>query len=585
MKRFLYLLVFILIASVLFTRFWQLGILPPGMHGDEPSFAIEAQSLADTGKDTWGVSWPMYFKAYGEYKAPGLIYSYIPLIYLFGHVDTFVSRLPSAIAGILILVILFFTIKLLFPKVPKYILLILLAIISYSPWYFGTSRVYFETAGGLSFLAAGLFAILKYIENPKLYIWGIAAGAMLGISGYWYSSFRYIAILLILMASFLISKNWKSRLKNLIIISLSFAIIGFGWVQYTLSSQGLNRFNQFQGSLSQGQELVINEKRAFCYLSFDKDPIKAKICYVFWNKPLLQLTGFTTTYLKFLSPGFLFFDQNSEYGVDKDYGAFLWPMLLGYITGAYFLFRKIRVAKNDNQANQLLFILLFTLVGFLPAAIPQELSVHRSVVGLYGITIIIMYGLINLYLNISEQVRSIINTILFVGFIVLVSFITIQSQLNYFLVFTHSNDVAWGGDVTTIYKKLGELAPQYDHIIDTVYMGPLNAAFYDLIPVVDLQTSIRSNPNPQGWSYVEKSGKYEYSRKGLDVLICEKLNNKNLPNRTLLLTYPKEEYRSISTYTSTTWDKVGVLIEIYDLDKIIDFDKQRNIDWRKTCIK
>jgi len=569
-------------SLVLFTRFWKLGILPPGTHVDEPSFSIEAQSLVESGKDTWGNSWPLYFKAYGEYKAPGLIYSYVPLIHLFGHTSPLVSRLPSAIAGIIILLILYLSTLLLTPSVPKSVALTFIALISFSPWHFGTSRIYFETSGGLAFIALGIYAFLRNYRNRQEHnhLWLIIAGASLAIAGYWYASFRYVSMALIIIASFLQSPLWHKKFKTLAVVTFCFLFFGFGWIRYSFSGQGLNRLNQFQNSLTEGQTLVVNEKRAYCFLSFSENAKKSKVCYPFWNKPIVQASGFISTYIQYLSPEFLFFNNNNEYGVDKDYGAFLWPFILGYLAGIYLIAKSL---KQLNTHNQTILIAAVTLLGFFPASIPQELSVHRSVVGLYGITLIILYGLSRLYQH-FVSVRTPFKTICILVFAVITIFITIQSQLNYFLIFTKSNDVYWSSDVEAIYQTLNTLSPSYDRIIDTVYMGPTTAAFYNLIPASTLQTADRSAADPQGWSFVVKSGKYEYSRSGIDVLICNKLQNDPKNTKTLIVVSPKPEYFSIRKYGSTSFDKVHTLNEIYDLDEIINFDLKRNINWYKTCL-
>ena len=53
-KKLLKPLFLIIVAFVIiFPRFYQLGSTPHGLHIDEVSFAADAKSLAETGRDTW----------------------------------------------------------------------------------------------------------------------------------------------------------------------------------------------------------------------------------------------------------------------------------------------------------------------------------------------------------------------------------------------------------------------------------------------------------------------------------------------------------------------------------------------------
>ena len=46
---------------------------PPGFSIDESSICYNAYTVSQTGRDEDGVSWPLFFRAFGEYKNPTLI--------------------------------------------------------------------------------------------------------------------------------------------------------------------------------------------------------------------------------------------------------------------------------------------------------------------------------------------------------------------------------------------------------------------------------------------------------------------------------------------------------------------------------
>ena len=89
-----------------FLRFWKLGTIPPHLTPDEASLGYNAFSVLKTGKDEFGEFLPIIFKSFGDYK-PGLyVYFTIPSVLIFG-LNEFSVRLPSAIAGVVAILLLY----------------------------------------------------------------------------------------------------------------------------------------------------------------------------------------------------------------------------------------------------------------------------------------------------------------------------------------------------------------------------------------------------------------------------------------------------------------------------------------------
>src|SRR4030095_10266595 len=59
----------ITIASLV-AHTYGIASLPRGFYVDESSIAYNAHLIASTGRDEHGAAWPLYFKAFGEYKNP-----------------------------------------------------------------------------------------------------------------------------------------------------------------------------------------------------------------------------------------------------------------------------------------------------------------------------------------------------------------------------------------------------------------------------------------------------------------------------------------------------------------------------------
>src|ERR1051325_7632446 len=54
--------------------FLRITTNPPGFYIDESSIAYNAHTIAQSGADENGVRWPLYFRAFGDYKNPVYIY-------------------------------------------------------------------------------------------------------------------------------------------------------------------------------------------------------------------------------------------------------------------------------------------------------------------------------------------------------------------------------------------------------------------------------------------------------------------------------------------------------------------------------
>ena len=70
---------------------------PPGFYIDESSIAYNAHTIAQSGVDEHGVAWPLYFRAFGDYKNPSYIYLLAGLFWITGP-SILVARLLSAVA-------------------------------------------------------------------------------------------------------------------------------------------------------------------------------------------------------------------------------------------------------------------------------------------------------------------------------------------------------------------------------------------------------------------------------------------------------------------------------------------------------
>jgi predicted membrane-bound mannosyltransferase len=89
------LLGFAIVVAAIIAHVHGLATLPRGFYVDESSIAYNAYQIAQTGRDEHGVAWPLYFKAFGEYKNPLYIYA-LALFYRLVGYSELTTRLLSA---------------------------------------------------------------------------------------------------------------------------------------------------------------------------------------------------------------------------------------------------------------------------------------------------------------------------------------------------------------------------------------------------------------------------------------------------------------------------------------------------------
>ena len=113
-KSLLALLILTLLGFIL--RFTGLDQNPPSLNWDEVSHGYNAFSILKTGKDEWGVTFPLIFRAFGDYKLPLYIYLTTVPVALFG-LNAISVRLISVLAGTLAIPGIYLLTRQLFPKV------------------------------------------------------------------------------------------------------------------------------------------------------------------------------------------------------------------------------------------------------------------------------------------------------------------------------------------------------------------------------------------------------------------------------------------------------------------------------------
>lgn len=393
--RHLALLSILLVALIL--RVFLLDKLPIGFTADEASFGYDAYSILKTGKDAWGVSFPLALRSFGDFKLPLYTYLAIPSVAIFG-LNELAVRLPGAILGILAVLSTYFLVKELFKD--KKLALLSALLLTISPWHLSLSRGAFEANLTTFFLTSGILFFLKGLEK-RLFL--IPSAILLGLNLFSYHSARLITPLFVLI---LVLLNWKKLLhkpKTLIlpiIILGSFTFLAF----FTMLKGGGSRSADVAIFNPTDNWQAVSQER---YESIELG-LPSSLSRLFSNKVTYTLKQFTQNYLTYISPNFLFLQGAGEgtYGMLPGVGV-LYIVELAFIIAAL-----AKLLKEKDK--KIILILGWIFLGLIPASLSKGsgYAANRAAIIMPALQIFSAYGFLALAdflgkLKISKKVIQI----------------------------------------------------------------------------------------------------------------------------------------------------------------------------------
>ncbi|MBI3558883.1 glycosyltransferase family 39 protein [Candidatus Gottesmanbacteria bacterium] len=365
-------IVFVLIiflAAIL--RLYAITSNPPHLYWDEASISYNAYAINATGKDEWGVRYPLLFKSFGDNKLPFFVYLVVVFQRIIGPGDLAV-RLPSALAGILTVVLMYFLIRELifltkrkFPETATCLLgMFFLAI---SPWHLQFSRAGFEANVAFLWRVAGVWLFLLAVRRNLNFLF--LALICFVAAMYTYHSAALTAPLVLGLLCLLFAKKLFSNLKITIFAFLLALLLLWPYLPaYIFSAQGRIRFNA---------ESVT-------------------------NMPGNVMTNFINNYVSNFSFDFLFFkgDQNGRHSVKTLGELYLWQLPV-VLVGIYFLIRF------RSKASAIIFA--WVLFAALPPSLTR-VSPHalRNLLAVGGWQLLSTFGLIFLLSYLPKQIRFVI---------------------------------------------------------------------------------------------------------------------------------------------------------------------------------
>src|SRR5215210_6068178 len=167
---------FLLAAAGLAFYAWGAPSNPPGFFIDESSVAYNAHTVSESGRDEHGEEWPLYFRAFGDYKNPTYVYLLAAVFRVTGP-SVAAARYLSATLGVLAALALGLLGARVTGRGGAGLLTLLAALVT--PWLFELSRVVVEVAAYP--LAVALFLLASHRASRKER-WGLADSALVALA-------------------------------------------------------------------------------------------------------------------------------------------------------------------------------------------------------------------------------------------------------------------------------------------------------------------------------------------------------------------------------------------------------------------
>lgn len=468
----------------------------PSLNPDEAAIGYDSYSLLETGKDEHGISWPLHFKSFGDFKPGGYFYLVLPFVKILG-LNELAVRLPNLILSILTILFLY---KLVFQiSKNKNIAVLSALVLSISPWHIHFSRGGWEASAALSFIVMGSYFFFKSLEkkitlNFFLFIFFYVC------SLYIYHSARLIAPLLAL--SFILL-NFKYLLKNInkIIIPVIIGIIIAMPVLFSfLKNGGTARFGGVGITADQGPIWRANE------LINHHNNVKL-INRAMHNQRILYLLSWGQKYTSHFDLNFLFINGD-EVPRSKvpDMGQLYLVDIIFLTSGLFFLFSK---QINSNLKSVVIIWLLISPVA--SSLTFQAPSALRSLPMVIPLSIIIAIGIYETFSIIPQKLKMV--SVLIIGIIYLYSLSYYLDS--YYVHYPKRLASAWSYGFPELVKYTEAEKYKYDNVYVTdKYDQPyIIFLFYSKYNPSLIQKEITlTKPDQYGFSTVRHYNKYTFTK-------------------------------------------------------------------------
>lgn len=493
----------LIIFIALFLRLYNLGVNPPSLTWDEASWGYNAYSLGIDGRDEFGRLLPYnYLESFGDFKPPMYAYLDVFPVKILG-LNEFAVRFPSALFGVLTVLVTYFLVKRIFPKSEnkeKYAL-ISAFILAISPWHIMLSRAAFEANVASFFLVFGVFAFLAGVQDKKWYL--LLSAISFSLSFYTFNTARVVAPLLVILLAFMFRKELLKIRREAVFAAIIAVILILPISKFLLSPQANLRFKEVNIFSDIGVINTANQQ-----IENDGNTLVSKTLH---NRRFAYAVSYVSHYFDNLNPSFLFIegDGNPKFSTQDVGQMYLWELPF-LVAGFLFLFKK--------REGYWWIIPLWLFLGIIPAATARE-TPHalRIETVLPTFQIFIAYGLYHSAAAISKikhQIAKIhIKYLIFSLYLLFFIFNFIYFYHGYMTHYPRQFSGEWQYGYKQSIEYVFSQEKNYDQINITTELGRpyIYYLFYSKTNPREFRKTVQINRDPFGFVTVFGFSKYRFA--------------------------------------------------------------------------
>ena len=344
--------VLLLAAAILYAR--RLGDAPVYLSPDEAIIAVDAHSLATTGRDVHGTRLPLFFKIQmrGEERMgwfmPVIFYAMAAVLKILP-LSEVSARLPSVLVGLTNIVLIFFVARRMFKR--EALALVAAGMLMLTPAHFMLSRYALDYLYPVPFLLGWLLCMLSYLEHGRTRTL-FAATFILGVGFYSYIAAVLMApVYLLFTAGLLFHARRPGR--DYIVAAAGFAVPLTLFVPWYLAHP-----TAFADTAS----------RYELYDASTMDALQGLRSFLSYN----SIEARAATYWSFLNPSFLFFTGDLQMPFStRAVGVFLLPVAVLLVAGIGFAIRH-------PTAPNVIAVLGFFTAPLAAVLVPENSEIIRA---------------------------------------------------------------------------------------------------------------------------------------------------------------------------------------------------------------
>ncbi len=469
-SKFKIIVLSLIILLGLFLRVYKLDTIPPGLTWDEAALGYNAYSITQTLRDEYGNFLPLTLKSFGDYKPALYAYLTIPFIMILG-LNEIAVRLPSVLAGIGLIIIIFLLVRRIFGN--DWLAISAAFFTAISPLSIQFSRAGWESNVAVFLNVTGLYLFLKALQKPKYFIF---SAILFSLSLVCYQASK-IFVPIILFGLFILYRKQISFTKPFIsgLLIIIFSLISVFTSTFILGqSNRLAAQNYFAYARPEERIQTISNE--------DSKSINSPEFQILHGEWWSFLTGTFERYLTYFSPDVLFIkgDYSPRHNV-PDLGIFSLYGLILIPFGFYLLWRK---KESDRK---IIFFWLFT--ASIPAVLSRDLiSMVRALNLIFPIIILEAFGLYFLVNKLSQVLR--IYRLIPLSAFLIVIFLNLALFLDfYFVHMPKESSSDWMSGYKQTIKDLPEISKYNQVVFSDKYGQPyIYYLFYTKYPPEKFQT-------------------------------------------------------------------------------------------------